>query len=525
MAIAKLRQQFTFNELGRFGRLGNQLFQIAATVGFARKNNGLYSFPQWPFAKYFKSFPKARPIGQKYDELSEPTFHYNDLVLDLGCSYDLKGYFQSELNFAHCAAEVRKLFQFSPDFLEPLKEKYLSQFTGPLCAVHVRRGDYVSNPNYYSLPVSHYLKAMAKLGWMQYIVFSDDIAWCRQHMPDWCHFVETKSEINDFALMTQCDHFIIANSSFSWWAAWLGEKENTRVVAPAQWFSGTFKYQHNAKDVIPDRWEKIGQVTPAPKGVRTDLKDVTFTIPIRIDHQDRIDNLQMIIGYLNHHFDTNIYVIEQDVTQKINGLQGCRYEFFPNRTRAFERTFLLNYMARRSETPIIANYDCDVVFQPRQIVEAVQRIRDGKADGMSPYDGMFLRAWRTKLDEFCQEYDVDVLDLGASRKEHFEHYAVGGAVFWNKEGFIRGGMENERMISYGPEDYERVERFKKLGFRLDRVDGPLIHINHWVGTDSTEQNPWFKKNWDEYRKIQGMSQRQMEDYVASWPWPKQLTHA
>lgn len=325
--------------------------------------------------------------------------------------------------------------------------------------------------------------------------------------------------------MTQCDHFIIANSSFSWWAAWLGEKENTRVVAPAQWFSGTFKYQHNAKDVIPDRWEKIGQVTPAPKGVRTDLKDVTFTIPIRIDHQDRIDNLQMIIGYLNHHFDTNIYVIEQDVTQKINGLQGCRYEFFPNRTRAFERTFLLNYMARRSETPIIANYDCDVVFQPRQIVEAVQRIRDGKADGMSPYDGMFLRAWRTKLDEFCQEYDVDVLDLGASRKEHFEHYAVGGAVFWNKEGFIRGGMENERMISYGPEDYERVERFKKLGFRLDRVDGPLIHINHWVGTDSTEQNPWFKKNWDEYRKIQGMSQRQMEDYVASWPWPKQLTHA
>ena len=525
MAIAKPRQQFTFKQLGHFGRLGNQLFQIAATVGFARKNNAEFYFPTWPYAKYFPNFPRKGPPFSKFEPLDEPAFHYNDLTLDVGANYDLKGYFQSELNFEHCAKDIRRFFQFSPELVKELKEKHFSGLSGaPVCAVHVRRGDYVSNPNYYSLPLSYYLKAMARLGWMEYVVFSDDVDWCRRHMPDWCRFIETGSEIEDLALMSQCDHFIIANSSFSWWAAWLGETAGTRVMAPGHWFSGTFKYQHNSKDVIPDRWEKISLVSPIPKGARTDLKDVTFTIPIRIDHPDRIENLQLIIGYLNHHFETNIYVIEQDVIQRINNLEGCRYEFFPNRTTAFERTFLLNYTARRSDTNIIANYDCDVVFQPRQIVEAVQRIRDGKADGMSPYDGMFLRAWRTKLDEFKQDFDVDVLDLGASRKEHFEHYAVGGAVFWNKKKFIAGGMENERMISYGPEDYERVERFQKLGFRLDRIDGPLIHINHWVGTDSTDKNPWFKNNWDEYRRIQGMSRRQLEEYVSRWPWPKEEAH-
>jgi len=519
MAIAKYKR-FSFSKLGQFGRLGNQLFQIAATIGMALKEGGTFHIPKWKYSLFFPKAPAASNIQWKHELLTEPAFNHNELILDESENYDLEGYFQSELNFYGYDAVIRHAFQFAMNWRLKLYNKYFLPFEGKTtCAVHVRRGDYVENGNYYQLGLKYYLNAMAQMGWMEFIVFSDDIEWCKRHMPDWCHFMHAESDVEDICLMSMCDHFIIANSSFSWWGAWLGEKKHTRVIAPDHWFSGTFKYKNNSKDIIPDRWEKINLSPKILSNGKIDLRDVTFTIPIRIDHQDRIDNLKLIIDFLNYHFHTNIIVYEDASYPQLEKLPNVKYHFRKN-DKAFHRTQLLNIMAMEANTPIISNYDCDVVFKPAQLFAAAEMIRKGQADGVSPYDGMFLRAWRTKLGEFAGTFNVDCLDLGASRKEHYEHHAVGGAIFWNKKSFIAGGMENEYMISYGPEDYERIERFKKLGYKLDRVDGPLIHIDHWVGVDSTESNPHFKKNWREYRMIQGFSSVQLDNYIRTWPWRK-----
>jgi hypothetical protein len=101
--------------------------------------------------------------------------------------------------------------------------------------------------------------------------------------------------------------------------------------------------------------------------------------------------------------------------------------------------------------------------------------------------------------------------------------SVGGAVFVNKESFIKAGMENENMISFGPEDCERNDRFTMLGLRIERVKGYLHHINHWIGPDSSKRNPFFIHNHREIDKVRLMSKEELRKYVNSWPWCKTNT--
>jgi len=81
-------------------------------------------------------------------------------------------------------------------------------------------------------------------------------------------------------------------------------------------------------------------------------------------------------------------------------------------------------------------------------------------------------------------------------------------VFWNKESFISGGMENEYMISFGPEDCERNDRFTILGYKIERIGGYLHHIDHWCGPDSSKHNQFFKANHVEIEKIRLMNKEQ-----------------
>jgi Glycosyl transferase family 11 len=130
-------------------------------------------------------------------------------------------------------------------------------------SIHVRRTDYVNNPFYIDLSNyqradmsdNYYVRAMAMFPSEKFLVFSDNIGWCKNSpLFDGCEFSEGQDEVGDMNLMASCKHNIIANSSFSWWAAWLNPNPDKIVVAPKQWFSDP----NNEKLIgIPKTWRRI----------------------------------------------------------------------------------------------------------------------------------------------------------------------------------------------------------------------------------------------------------------------------
>lgn len=505
---------FTFSKLNKYGRLGNQLFQIAATIAIARKHGVDYCFPEWPYAKYFdSSFPQSNEIKSEVN-FYEPQHHYADYILDPAKNIDIHGYFQSEKFW-----DVHP-FGFTEVFSEVTKAKNQYPFENA-CAVHIRRGDYIGNDNYVTLPVDYYYRALQLLKPHQpIIVFSDDAEWCKENFKPVRQviFSEGNSDIEDLCLMSCCRDFIISNSTFAWWGAYLGNSEGKVIIAPDKWYAGKLAQTHSEKDVVPSTWMKIPSFAPIQ---RIDLTDVTFTIPVKFDHQHRIENLELTVQFLQKHFDTNIMVMEMDNTPHFQGFANrVDYVFEQNPSNKFERTRMLNKMAIRSKTPIIANWDADVLIDPDQILKAVQAIREKKAVGVYPYDGRFYRASRGNYAPTLKSLDLFLLKCLPYPKIQDEQISVGGAILWDKQSFIEGGMENQNMISYGPEDYERFERFKKLGYKLARVKGPLYHIDHYVGPDSSDRHSDFKNNEKEYFKIKSMSQEELKQYVSTWQWAK-----
>lgn len=503
--------------LGNGGRLGNQLFHYASLIGMSLKYGHALKLPAWDYAQYFDAnFPEGESKGFEYQET---TFHYNEdyvnWLRDIDRDYDLKGYFQSEKYFEHCKDAVRKALTFKQDFIDQVTVQYddLSE----TIAISIRRGDYVGNPNYHYLPVQHYIHALFEHfpDWMNrhIIIFSDDIPYCRVQfgsLPN-IHFSENNSDIEDLCLLSQCKHFIVANSTFSWWGAWLGEKAGSKIIRSTYHFEGNLKLKMDCKDYYPERFIKFDY-----SGRKINLRDVTFTIPVYFDHQDRKKNLNLSVCLIQHYFDTNIIVMENRSRQF--GYMAEYTDYYETSHPVFHRTKMLNDMAKEAKTDIIVNWDADVIITPLQILQAVQKIRNG-ADMVFPYDGRFARiprnVWFQKIEHF--------LDIGIIGDTQFNgmmpndnHNSVGGAVIWNRKRFLEAGGENENFISFGAEDQERVVRAEKLGYTIDRVPGCLYHMSHWVGVDSSTRNPYFIRNREEFEKVKGMSKEELQEYIKSW---------
>lgn len=172
----------------------------------------------------------------------------------------LDGYFQNENHFAGSRGSLLQEFTFPALTGNSLmwKQKIL-QTTTPV-SIHVRRQDYL-NPGVIEhhgvLPVDYYKRAceliQSKVDDAEYFIFSDDKQWCDTaftFLGDRCHLVDNEGpHWTDMALMSQCKHHIIANSSFSWWGAWLNQYHTKTVIAPKQWFASAGN--HN---IIPEDW-------------------------------------------------------------------------------------------------------------------------------------------------------------------------------------------------------------------------------------------------------------------------------
>ena len=128
---------------------------------------------------------------------------------------------------------MRSYFSPRPDVWARLAARFDGILSLPhKTSLHVRRGDYVGHNGFFAnLPVAYYTEAMS-LTRGPYVVFSDDIAWCRSNLPGDCVFMENNRDYEDLFLMAACDEHIVANSTFSWWGAWIG---GGHAILPREW--------------------------------------------------------------------------------------------------------------------------------------------------------------------------------------------------------------------------------------------------------------------------------------------------
>ena len=257
------------------GGLGNQLFIIATTYAYSLEHN-----KKFYLTKSWKGISKSRPFYwntllknisreylvepyeiDKFPRYEEPTFAYTKIPI-FNQNQVLYGYFQSPKYFEKYESEIRKLFELPEELMNFANNKLMNLQDKTLVMVHIRHGDYKKSPDiHHILDLNYYKNAKqtmeAKLGFRPtYVYFSDDIPWVTKNfnLVDSDIIIQCDKDYEEFAVMQQCDHFIIANSSFSWWASWLSQKsiQNKIVIAPTKWFAS--KGPQDWYDIYPQNY-------------------------------------------------------------------------------------------------------------------------------------------------------------------------------------------------------------------------------------------------------------------------------
>ena len=267
----------SLNNIGNLGRLSNQMFQYASLKGIAKKHN--YEFcipPREVFGVFDKNVKRDNICIYDLFNLEEINnvnvtgnpivrengFHFNeDLFNKCKDNVDLLGYFQSEKYFKHIEDEIKKDFTFKSDIFEDCKSFFNEHFVeDKVISLHIRRGDYLNNPNHPVQDIEYYEKSLSKFDSdCSVLIFSDDPEWCEgQELFNEDRFFISQGgdPIADLCMMTFCDYHIIANSSYSWWGAWLANSKKT--IAPKKWFSGDC-VNHETKDLYCENWIILGE--------------------------------------------------------------------------------------------------------------------------------------------------------------------------------------------------------------------------------------------------------------------------
>jgi hypothetical protein len=259
----------SFRRLGTYGQLANQMFQYATVKSVAVRRGYEARIPRPEGLQLTKVFDVPEPGLTASDAESlihyycEPHFHFSDAVFDVPDNCDLHGYFQSEKYFAHCEAEIRSSLEFNARTearADAASSRLLLGWRAATpVSLHVRRTDYLVKPEYHpACSTEFYERALESLedrfGRLRVVVFSDDLKWCRKTFRgSRYHFATGNDAGTDMCVMSRCEHHVIANSSFSWWAAWLNPSPEKVVIAPSTWF-GPLGPQ-DTQDLLPPSWE------------------------------------------------------------------------------------------------------------------------------------------------------------------------------------------------------------------------------------------------------------------------------
>jgi hypothetical protein len=249
------------------GGLGNQLFQWAVSKRLSLKYNTDYYFEtsyftnttQGMVSKFELELTKINIDIVNYNSINKlPRITDNFEFREISDNVFLDGYWQSEKYFIDSENEIRKGLEIPEHIKSYIMNKYkiLNKDT---VSIHVRRGDYTNLQHIHPLQTTDYYKKAYSIiddTSINVLVFSDDIEWCKINIKfDNITYIEGETNIIDMYIMSLCTHNIIANSSFSWWGAWLNENENKKVIAPISWFGPSSNFYTG--DVIPEKWIKI----------------------------------------------------------------------------------------------------------------------------------------------------------------------------------------------------------------------------------------------------------------------------
>jgi len=266
------------------GGLGNQMFQYALGLSFVSRgvsvkldiskfetqqgHNGFELqnvFAVHPLycsgveIKLLKTFSKLRHkiLGTPYKEKAAWQWQYQAEVNKLQNGY-LKGYWQCEKYFSHAAGLVKQQFSFSA-VTDEVNSAMLNKIRNcNSVSLHIRRGDYLSPGIGASLGMEYYIEAIKYINDTitspVYFIFSDDIEWAKENIQaadkEFISWNKGNNSYIDMQLMSNCKHNIIANSSFSWWGAWLNSNTEKLVIAPRPWMPS----HTSGKDIIPEKW-------------------------------------------------------------------------------------------------------------------------------------------------------------------------------------------------------------------------------------------------------------------------------
>ena len=252
------------------GGLGNQMFQYAAgralsfkqrtdlilDTSILRKARTPRYYALAPFCVSAELSPEVNLWNHFIPKYYEKTFSYDPTVLTLKESIRLCGYWQSERYFKEIAPVIRGDFT--------LRNMVSFHHVPDSVSIHIRRGDYVIDPEttkmHGNLPMSYYHDAVdlirEQVESPYFYIFSDDPKWVEKNfkIPYPHAIMRDLSECVDLMLMAGCQHHIIANSSFSWWGAWLGINPDKIIVAPKKWFANG---PTDTQDLIPKGWLQI----------------------------------------------------------------------------------------------------------------------------------------------------------------------------------------------------------------------------------------------------------------------------
>ncbi len=265
-----------------------------------------------------------------------------------------------------------------------------------------------------------------------------------------------------------------------------------------------------------------------------DLTNTTFIIPVKIEHPDRYRNAKTVLNYLNQHFCTQVFIYEISNSGKnqteldfLAGLENLTIKHWVEKLEpAFHRTKYLNIMLNEVQTPVVANYDIDVILSPRNYFACQEEILAGSVKVIYPYElgrGQVQVHQVFDHKEFAKShYDLDYVHF--SGKFNLNDSECGHCVFFDTKEYKKHGGENEGFISYGPEDKERLMRFKSLTESVIWKKGERVyHFEHYRGQDSNHENFYFSSNWSLFNELKSKSKEELalyyqeQDYLKKYP--------
>ena len=283
------------------GGLGNQMFQYATARRLAEKHStilkidvnefelyklhrySLHCFNIWEYLADSTEIKKLAPekhkksIAKKFKLLlnlknnksicKEKYFHFDPLVLEASDNVYIDGYWQSEKYFI----DIKEILyrEFTIKYPQDLKSREITNMieNSESVSLHIRRADYIQNELTYDIHgvcnLEFYYDCvnllLEKISNPHFFIFSDDHQWVKQNLKldypmTFVDHNDASKNYEDLRLMSQCKHNIIANSTFSWWGAWLNQNPDKIVYAPQKWFNDSSR---DTKDLIPDQWIKV----------------------------------------------------------------------------------------------------------------------------------------------------------------------------------------------------------------------------------------------------------------------------